>query len=194
MFKLVRYFSLTSLVALSAASIASGVLYKRLATEDLLKFGENENMFVTQSLANSLWIEFKPFLLSTTNLSDEELRSHSETQRLRQAIITRMQGLPVAKIKIFDLQGRTIFSTETANIGQDYSERSGFVAARSGTITTKLDHRDTFSSLNGAITERKLISSYVPLRLTTDGSSSKIEGVFELYSGSFGMSIAILED
>jgi signal transduction histidine kinase len=182
MFKLVRYFSLTSLVALSAASIASGVLYKHLATEDLLKFGENENVFVTRSLANSLWIEFKPFLLSTTNLSDEELRFHPETQRLRQSIITRMQGLPVAKIKIFDLQGRTIFSTETANIGQDYSERPGFLAARSGTVTTKLDHRDTFSSLNGAITERKLISSYVPLRLASNGSSSEIEGVFELYS------------
>jgi signal transduction histidine kinase len=181
MFRLVRYFSLTSLVALGAASIASGMLYKKLATEDLMKFSEHENIIVTQSFANSLWAEFKPFLLSTANLSDDELRKHPDTQRLQQVITAQTKGLSVSKIKIFDLRGRTVFSTDPANIGQDYADRPGFIAASTGGVTSKLDHKDTFKSLNGTLTDRKLISSYVPLRQTPD-QGGQIGGVFELYN------------
>jgi signal transduction histidine kinase len=181
MFKLVRYFSITSLVALGAASIASGLFYKQLATEKVLKFGEHENIIVTQSFANSLWAEFKPFLLSTAKLSDEELKNHPETQRLQKVLIAQTQGLTVAKVKIFDLRGRTVFSTDFTNIGQDYSSRPGFIAAQKGLVTTKLDHKDTFKSFNGTVTDRQLISSYVPLRQKTE-QGEQIDGVFELYN------------
>jgi signal transduction histidine kinase len=181
MFKLIPYFSITSLVALSSASIVSALIYRHVATIDAIKLGENENISQTRTFANSLWTSFEPFLVSTSNFSDEQIKNHPETQRLYEAIRKQTQHLSVAKVKIFALNGRTIFSTDRNNIGQDYSNRPGFQQARSGEVVTTLDHRDTFSAINGSITNRKLLSSYVPLYDSTS-NFSEIDGVFELYS------------
>ncbi|MGG6263707.1 ATP-binding protein [Leptolyngbya sp. AN03gr2] len=182
MFKLLRYFSITSLIALGTASGLSGMMYRQHATDDLIKFGEHENIMLTRSFANSLWSEFKPFLLSASNLSDEQLKHHSETQRLHDAVRNQTQNLSVVKIKIFDLKGRTIFSTEKDNIGQDYSDRPGFRQGLAGEVATKLDHRNRLNAITGTIVDRQLISSYVPLELKAADGTTQIEGVFELYS------------
>ena len=181
MFKLIQYFSITSLVALSAASVVAALIYRHAATLDVIKIGENDNISLTRTFANSLWADFEPFLVSTSNLSDEQLKNHPETQRLYEAIRKQTQHLSIAKVKIFDLNGRTIFSTDRTNIGQDYSKRPGFLKARSRDVITTLDHRDTFSAISGSISNRQLLSSYVPLYDSTS-NFSKIDGVFELYS------------
>lgn len=181
MFKLIRYFSITSLVALSAASVISALIYRHVATLDVVKLGENNNISLTRTFANSLWSEYKPFLVLTSGLSDEEVKKHPQTLRLLEAIRKQTNQLSIAKVKIFALNGRTIFSTDSTNIGQDYSKRPGFLIARSGEVVTTLDHRDTFSAIDGAIEDRKLLSSYVPLYAGAD-NLSEIEGVFELYA------------
>jgi signal transduction histidine kinase len=181
MFKLIPYFSITSLVALSTASIVSALIYRHAATVDVIKLGEDNNISLARTFANSLWTGFEPFLVSTSNLSDEQIKNHPETQRLYESIRKQTQHLAISKVKVFALNGRTIFSTDRTNIGQDYSKRPGFLKARSGEVITTLDHRDTFSAINGAIANRKLLSSYVPLYDSTS-NLSKIDGVLELYS------------
>jgi len=179
MFKLLRYFSLTSLVSIVIVALLLGYFYRRAAIGDLLENGERHNVALTQVLANASRLQVKQFLAATRSLTDDAVREHGDTAKLRAALAEAVKGLSVLKIKIYDLNGRTVFSSEAKQIGENKSNNGGFVAARAGVAASEITHRDTFSAFEGVIEDRDLISSYVPVR--ADGAEGQIEGVFELY-------------
>lgn len=180
MFKLLRYFSVASFVACGGATLFLWNFHKESSTAQLLTASEQKNVAMSQIFANSIWPEYKSFLMSTDALSQEELQQHPQIKKINQTALRHIQGTPIAKLKIFDLNGRVVFSTDRKQIGQIKSKYAGFVDARSGKTTTKLSHRSKFQGWQGTLREKKLISSYLPLR--TQGPDAEIEGVFELYS------------
>ena len=175
-FPLLRYFSITSLVAFLLVAILLVTLYRQIAVNELIALGESKNTAITQSFSNVIWPEFEDFLNSASELSTIEIQSHPETARLRQAVLEQMQGLSVIKVKIYTLDGKTVFSTEASQIGEDKSENKGFIAAANGGLASELTHRDTFSAFEGEIADRDVISSYIPIRRDT-----AVKGVFEVY-------------
>ena len=179
MFRLLRYFSLASLACVALITALLAFFYRQVALNDLLETGERHNVALTRALANSLWPEFGSFLTTTTELSDDALRQHAAIDKIRHSLSQSVKGLSVLKIKIYDLHGRTVFSSEAKQIGESKSKNAGFIAARSGIAASEITHRDTFSAFEGVIENRDLISSYIPVR--ADGADGKIEGVFELY-------------
>ena len=179
MFRLLRYFSLTSLVSIAVVSALLAFFYRQIALSDLMETGERHNVALTRALSNSIWPQFGPFLTSTTELSDDALRAHAETVKIRESLSHAVKGLSVLKIKIYDLNGRTVFSSEAKQIGENKSKNAGFISARAGTAVSEFTHRDSFSAFEGVIENRDLISSYIPVR--SDGVGGPIAGVFELY-------------
>ena len=179
MFRLLRYFSLTSLVSIAIVTALLAFFYRQVALRDLVETGQRHNVALTRALANSLWPQFGPFLSSTAELSDDLLRNHAETVKIRESLSQAVEGLSVLKIKIYDLNGRTVFSSEAKQIGEDKSKNAGFISARSGNVASEFTHRDSFSAFEGVIEDRDLISSYIAVR--RDGAGGPIEGVFELY-------------
>lgn len=179
-FQLLKRFSL---VSLSSFAIATGLLagfYRHRAVQSLVIAAEENNVVLTQVFANTVWPEYGTFLSSTQALSDEELAAHPTTERLYQDILAKFEGVHVAKVKVFDLQGRTVFSSDLSQIGADKSQSQGFLAAISGSVVSQLGHRDTFQALQTTLTDRHLLSSYVPIY--AEGSEQEILGVFELYT------------
>ncbi|HET9910572.1 MAG TPA: hypothetical protein VFQ13_01720 [Anaerolineales bacterium] len=176
-FPLLRYFTITSLIAFVLVAVSLVTFYRRIAINELIKVGESKNTAITQSFSNVIWPDFESFLGSASDLDADAIRAHPETARLRQAVLEQMQGLSVIKIKIYDLEGMTVFSTEESQIGEDKSENAGFRAALNGDPASELTHRDTFSAFEGEIEDRDVISSYVPIRRGDAG----VEGVFEVY-------------
>jgi PAS domain S-box-containing protein len=126
-----------------------------------------------------VWPEFEPFIRSASGLSAGELRANPEIGRLREAVLRQIRDTGVVKVKIYNLQGRTVFSTEGDQIGADQSQNAGFVAARDGEVASELTHRATFSAFDKTIEDRDLFSSYVPLR-SAEGSAPA--AVFEIYT------------
>lgn len=177
-FKLVRYFSLASLLIFPLSTIVLVMLYGQVARTDLVSLGEKNNVALTQMFSNTLWPEFSPFLKSVTLMDPRNTRTHAQTSRLRQSVLETMRGMSIIKVKIYDLDGLTVFSTEAAQIGQDKSANAGFLSARSGETATELTHRDTFSAFEQVIEDRDVVSSYVPVRR----GGEQIEGVLEIYA------------
>ncbi|MEL6248858.1 MAG: ATP-binding protein, partial [Cyanobacteria bacterium J06627_15] len=155
-------------------------LYRQQATRDIVVSTETSNFALTQILSNTLWPSYGPFLSSTQSLTDRALAQSPTIQNLNQEVIDQLAGLPVLKVKIYDLEGRTVYSTDAEQIGDDKSGSSGFLGAKKGQITSQLGHRDTFQAVQDLLENRHLLSSYIPIR--ENGDRGNIVGVFEVYT------------
>jgi len=175
-FRLLRYFAIASCLSLVAAALVLSLVYRHAAVQHVMEMGELNHVALTQAFANSLWPRYRDSLVSTPR--GEEIRAGATFAALRQDIVNLGKGTPLVKVKIYDLGGRTVFSTEARQIGEDKSRNGGFLGARNGRATSEMTHRGTFSAFDQVIEERDLLSSYVPIR----GVTGEVEGVFEVYS------------
>ncbi len=108
MFGLLRYFSIASAVALIAVTFALVYLYRDNAMEELVVSAEGQNVILARSFANNLWPRFSDYVMTVTETEGDKLRARPETAKIDEAVRTLTAGLPVLKVKIYNLDGRTI--------------------------------------------------------------------------------------
>lgn len=180
MFRLLRYFSISSLVAILISAIALGMFYRHFASRDMLKAAEDTNLIVTQLFSNTLWPKYNNFLERASLITRDELLASPIMNALMNDVLAQMRGTSILKVKIFSLDAKTIFSTEKKQIGviKDASY-PGSISAKTKKIISKISHRDTFNSINGVLENRDVVSSYLPMRRSPN---SKVEGVIEVYT------------
>jgi hypothetical protein len=82
MFKLLRYFSITSLIAFVIVATLLRVFYRQLVLNNLVEIAESKNVALTQAFSNSLWPQFALFVGSASALSPDEIRAHPEIAKL----------------------------------------------------------------------------------------------------------------
>lgn len=175
---------------------------EQTARRGLVKAQEAANVNLTHMFANVLWdSQIAPFLARAQAVSPDRCRalaiSDAEAANacqgeiglrikslpgfaeLDQRAIATMRNSNVFKIKVFDLRGLTIYSTEHRQIGEDKRGNAGWRSAAGGRAASELTHRDHFSSFEGVVENRDLISSYIPVRR---GADNAVVGVFEIYA------------
>jgi signal transduction histidine kinase len=177
-FRLVPYFVLTSLAAFLVVTAALAYFYRKTAIDDLLVVQESKNIALTRLFGNSIWDSFRQFVAKSPGRTAEELKNDPEMPGLREAVRNLVKGLTVVKIKVYNLDGMTVYSSEEKQIGEDKKNNAGFRSAHAGIPVSELTHRDSFSAFEGVVEDRDVISSYIPIH---DPRSSVREGVFEVY-------------
>ncbi len=178
-FKLLQYFSLASLGAIVVATAIVAAIDERLAIDNLVRAQEQHHVALTRVSANIVWPRFSAFIRSSSALDADALRSHPETAHLNRMLQEELSGTRVLKIKIYDLSGRTAFSTEAKQIGEDKSKNAGFLFARGGTPASELTHRNQFSAFEQTVENVDVVQSYIPMHPAGTGG---VEAVFEIYS------------
>ncbi len=178
-FGLVRHFSLTSLFGVLIVLAILVYFYRAFAFDALERHETRDNVSITRIFASTIWPKHSAFLANSSHLTREELQQHPEIARVRADVTLQMQGQTVVKVKIYDLGGRTVFSTDVRQIGDDKSRDPAFLSARAGVPISEIVFRDQFDAFENVINDRNLISTYIPIR--TD-DSQPVQGVFEVYS------------
>ena len=73
MFRLLRYFSISSAIAITVVTVVLLILYRQNAIDDLLRFGEAQNEALTRSLANSFGSIREPYAFVIDCLERQEV-------------------------------------------------------------------------------------------------------------------------
>lgn len=176
-FPLVRYFSVAALVALIVTSLLLAIVHERQEQESITLMGEQHNITLTKTFRNFLWQRFAPLVEASSGQDAAALQSNPELPALREAVVALMRDTQVVKVKVYNLDGMTVFSTDLRQIGESKADNAGFVGATEGRSMTVLVHKDSFDAFEGVIEDRDLISSYLPIR----DDSGRVDAVFELY-------------
>lgn len=147
---------------------------------------EESNKTLTRVFVNENWTEVRP-LLPPPGSGAEAARANPRAGEIDQIVRRFSQTTDVLKVKIYDLAGMTVYSSQTSQIGEDKSANPGFQAAARGQVASELTHRGTFGGFDGELFQRDLVSTYVPVRV-----DERVEAVLEIYSDRTA-SIAFLE-
>ena len=191
MFRLLRYYSVASGLALLAVTLVLVAVYRDLALDQVVEEAEIQNVALSQAFANAIWPRFADYVKFEAPVDGEALRARPETAEIHAIAKSLVYGLNVVKIKIYRLDGFTVYSSDFSQIGTDKSQGPAFArAAREGVPGSKFGFRPVFDGINGRLTDRHIVESYLPIR----GRSGDVEGVFELYSDATARIASVAED
>ena len=188
-FRLTHYFSVASLVGILIILVALLLFYRHFAFEALKSQESRANVALTQAFANTIWPQYSSFIGGALAIPKAELPQRDEIIRLKEDVLRQMHGLHVVKVKIYDLGGLTVFSSDARQIGEDKSANAGFLSAKAGKTVSDITFRNRFDAFEQVIVDRNLVSSYIPIRRSEE---SPVEGVFEVYSDVTDL-VAVLE-
>lgn len=180
---------------------------EQTARKNLVTAQETANVNLTQLFANALWeSDFAPLVTRVQSISLDRCRAMAEKTApdpaadarqecfaelglkirslpgfaaLDRRAIAAMRNSNVFKIKVFDLRGFTVYSSDHRNIGEDKAANAGWRSAATGKAASELTHRNQFSTFEGIVEHRDLLSSYIPMRRH---GSQEVVGVFEIYA------------
>ncbi|MDH3639003.1 MAG: ATP-binding protein, partial [Gammaproteobacteria bacterium] len=174
MYRLLRNFTLTATACFVLALSVTYSINNHVEQKEHLSFGETRNIAFIRILQNSL-SGLKEVLLEPGER--EKLRQVKYLNQLRREVRNQIAGTGITKLKLFDGNGRLVFSTvpEDVQTHERVSERvrralQGVVVSElvSGERSTEFDYR-----------AKNVLETYVPL--THEGSQTPI-GVIEVYS------------
>src|SRR5262249_43644488 len=158
-FKIFRYSSFVGLVAVVAVIVALSWFYRHLAFASLIESETRSNVALTKTFANSIWQSYAHFVRDAARVPPKDLAGRAEVEFMRHDLKNLARDLDVVKVKIYDLNGLTVFSSDVRQIGEDKSGNDGFRRAAAGGVASDITYRDRFDAWEGVINDRSLIGT-----------------------------------
>lgn len=177
--RVLQYGQWLALAILVAVVVGLSLFYRGLVLDSLVEGETRSNVALTNAFVNALWTSHAGFVARAGELAPRDLVTNPEIQLIERDLHVLSRGLNVVKVKIYDLRGLTVFSTDPGQIGEEKSANQGFLRARSGEAASEITRRDHFDAWEGAISDRNIISTYVPVRRN---ELADVEAVFEVYT------------
>lgn len=179
MHQLLRRFSVFSFVAIGLAASLLIYLNHKQAMEQILAHANKANQIYAQTLRNAVWTQLNDYLQFAARSDDDTLRDHPKSHRLQSQVSFFTLNALVQKVKVLDLEGRTVFSTELEEIGNvDHLSKGFKEIIFSGQPVSVANFSNHASHMIGTSSERDIVETYVPIH----GENNELVAVFEVYT------------
>ena len=180
MLNLLRYSQLIALAVLCGVVVALSLLYRGLLFDSMIESETHASVALTKTFANAVWPSHAAFVGRAGSLDRATLAERPEIAALDRDLRLLSEALPVVKVKIYDLHGLTVYSTDASQIGQDKSSNPGFKRARDGYAASNLTFRERIDSWEGGeLADRHILATYVPVHVY---DAAPVEAVLEVYT------------
>ena len=191
-FPLTRYFVGVSLVALALVFAGLCVHQRRVTEGNLVEHATHSNAILGRTLVNTIWPAYADTVHKAPGMPPAALREAAGNRMLLGAIGALVDGTRIVKVKMLHPGGLTVFSTSEADIGTTLPPIA-LAAALQGNATGTIALHDRFDGLAGPLTDRTIVSTYVPIRGVGDGrgdgrngvaaiDGAPIDGMLEVYA------------
>ncbi|WP_207477219.1 sensor histidine kinase [Arenibaculum pallidiluteum] len=168
-----RIFAAAGGIVFACGLVAFVAMHDYWAVGQLRAQAENSNIALAHALSNILQADLRAY---TRRSTEGAVGPAALDALVRKAV----QQTSIVKVKIYDDLGLTIYSSDPSQIGEDKGANAGFRQAVQGRPASALTFRNEFDAFEGAVSDRDIVSSYVPVRLYPHGDA--VSHVFEIYS------------
>lgn len=188
MYRIMRYFSIASLVSIVLAALLLSLSYRFTAIKGIAYLGEKSSVELAETALSPIKPHILKYLAEMEHIDKPGAITNPLDTRLAKTISDIMEAdQEVVRVKIYNKHGIVVFSTKTSQIGHDQPQKSnddvtknaGFAAAINGKVSNKLVYRDAFNPFRQPTEEDNLLQTYIPVRRTV---TAPIQGVFEVYT------------
>ncbi len=137
-YRLTRNFAIGAVIVMILAAAGLAQINRYLAAVQVQGMAARNNVSLSQTITNSLWPRFSGTFRWAQEFDADTIRENPQSEELLRDVHTLIAGTNVLRIKFYDPRGRTVFSSEAAQIGGDYSEDRHFLAALGGDVASVL--------------------------------------------------------
>ncbi len=186
-FPLLRNFVLIGLATIVIVVIALGALIHRATVDNLVQAGEDKNIALARVLSNDVWRRYAAEIDGNKQNTTHAISNSPVYQNLLADISDHIQGTSIVKVKVFDADGLTLFSTDPRQLGEKKNSDPNIERAMMGEVVTKLAFRDKIYASKELLTQRNILSSYVPVYVHADDQSLSNRAIMEIYADVSGL-------
>ncbi|UCG13838.1 MAG: two-component sensor histidine kinase [Deltaproteobacteria bacterium] len=180
-FRLVKYFSLTSLVVILIPTLALSVFISHRAKNELLRKSEEYALLVASNLNHQVFTQF--VLPTALKFGRIELSNSVQFERLDKVVRNTIHGFNIDRVDVYDLNELVTYSTDPSLVGLSGLGGIDFNLARQGQSSSSLVSRGSYLGFElGAVAKQRKLKTYIPLRIERPLSREygRILGVFEI--------------
>jgi hypothetical protein len=172
-FRLVKYFTFSSLVVIFISTIVLSVLNTNWIRTTQQKSSEEYALFVTENLNHQIFWQF--FVPAALKYKKIRLRDKVQADMLDKVIRSALHGYKVDMVTIYDVKKNIIsYSFDNNMVGKENIGGPEYLTAITGKSSTKLIQKGNFiETLLGFPSENKMIST-APLRFERYAPTQKV--------------------
>lgn len=179
-FRLITYFSLSSLVVIFIGTLALSLVNSHLIRTILLEKNEEYALLLAENLNHQVFLQF--ILPVTLKYGKVQLRNPEQFERLDKVIRSTLHSFKIDHVNIYDLNNIISYSFDPLLVGEKNIGGTGYSQAVSGKVSSNFVQKGKFMEiLFGKPKESKMIT-FAPFRVEKpmEGLSGKILGVVEI--------------
>ncbi|MDP2644956.1 MAG: ATP-binding protein [Desulfobacterales bacterium] len=179
-FRLVKYFTFSSLVVIFLGTITLSVLNTHWARTMQRKKSEDYAIVVVENLNHQIFTQFAiPILLE---FGEIQLRKKEQFERMDKVVKNALHSFKVNMVNIYDFKHITSYSFDKTRIGNQGSGGAGYQNAISGKLSSKLVQQGNFFQILLGFPPQSRLMTFAPLRAERPLSpiSGPVLGVVEI--------------
>lgn len=179
-FRLVKYFTFTSLVVIFLGTIVLAVMNVRWARSLQLSKSEEYALVLVENLNHQVFLQF--IIPAALKFGKIQLRDKEQFEHLDSVVRSTLHSFNVDRVNIYDMNNIVSYSFDKGIVGMVNAGGTGYSNALEGRTTSKLVQRGSLFELSLGFPKESKLVTFAPLRAEKPLSriSGPVLGVVEI--------------